>query len=218
MSASRRRSQIFENLLHDVAVRRVVLHRLRRALHVHRAHAGAGRERPAESSAGSPSRPVTSLMISAPASIAAAATAALLVSIEIGGLSLPHAAPRPPAARAAALRPPPLASEYGRVLSPPISRMSAPSATSCKRVIDGRIRVEELAAVGKAIRRDVDDAHQQRPRGKSSVRVRSCQSLHVGQAWFRSDSRGAHSHDRTVYRTAARRDRSILASCAMFDP
>ena len=69
-------------------------------------------------------------MISAPASIAARATAALLVSIEIGTLDL----------RCEAFDDGQHATqffvgvdgfEYGRVLSPPMSRMSAPSATSC---------------------------------------------------------------------------------------
>ena len=33
-------------------------------------------------------------------------------------------------------------------------------------VRDGRVAIEELAAVGKAVRRDVDDAHHQRPARK----------------------------------------------------
>ena len=54
-------------------------------------------------------------------------------------------------------------SAYGRVLSPPMSSMSAPSATSCSAWATAASAIEELPAVGKAVRRDIDDAHHQRP-------------------------------------------------------
>ena len=153
--------EVVEDLRDDVAVVRIVLHRLRRALHVHRADAGAGARRRAAASPGRPCRPVTSLMISAPASMAPRGdgglarvdrdrhvgllgealddrqdAAQLFVGVDRLGVG--------PRAFAADVE------DVGAVGDQP------------QGVVDGRLRVEKLAAVGKAVGRDVDDAHQQR--------------------------------------------------------
>ena len=75
-------AEVVVNLGDDVGVGGIVLHRLRRPLHVHGTDAGLSFASDGRSSAGSPVRPVTSLMISAPAAMAARATAALEVSME----------------------------------------------------------------------------------------------------------------------------------------
>ncbi len=56
-----------------------------------------------------------------------------------------------------------IGSEPGRVDSPPMSRISAPSASSCSAMGDGGLGCEITAAVGKAVGRDVDDAHDTGP-------------------------------------------------------
>ena len=112
--------------------------------------------------AGSPASPVTSLMISAPASIAARATAALLVSIEIGTSHLrascsndrQHACKFFVGGNRLRIRP--------RAFAADVEHIGA-VGHQLQAMRDGRIRIEKLPAVGKAIRRDVDDAHHQRP-------------------------------------------------------
>ena len=79
--------------------------------------------------AGSPSRPVTSLIISAPFSNAFFATEALDVSIDIGQSdSYERIRTTSPTRRHSSSGS--TESEKGRVLSPPISRMSAPASMS----------------------------------------------------------------------------------------
>ena len=57
----------------------------------------------------------------------------------------------------------PIGSAPGRVNSPPMSRMSAPSASSRRACAMAAVRVQKLPAVGEAVRRDVDDAHDAGP-------------------------------------------------------
>ena len=79
--------------------------------------------------AGSPCRPVTSLIISAPLSIAFFATEALDVSMDMGqSVSWERIRTTSPTRRHSSCES--TGSEKGRVLSPPISRMSAPASMS----------------------------------------------------------------------------------------
>jgi len=75
---------------------------------------------------GSPSKAVTSLMISAPAARASWATADFEVSIETGTPACSHKARTTGMTRRSSSRASTAWAE-GRVLSPPTSRMSAPS-------------------------------------------------------------------------------------------
>ena len=50
----------------------------------------------------------------------------------------------------------------GRVDSPPTSSRSAPSATICSAASTARAGIEQSAAVGKRVGRDVEDAHDER--------------------------------------------------------
>ena len=51
----------------------------------------------------------------------------------------------------------------GRVLSPPTSRMSAPASSMAWPAVSAARRRDGQPAVREAVRRDVDDAHHQRP-------------------------------------------------------
>ncbi len=52
----------------------------------------------------------------------------------------------------------------GRVDSPPMSMMSAPSAASFLSLAKSGVGISELSAVGKAVRRDVQNRHHDRAR------------------------------------------------------
>ena len=86
---------------------------------------------------GSPLRAVTSLMIWAPAAIASRATAALEVSIDTGIAVWRHRASTTGITRRSSSCASTGAAP-GRVLSPPTSRMSAPSASQAQPMVDGR--------------------------------------------------------------------------------
>ena len=112
---------------------------------------------------GSRCRPHTSLTIAAPCSSAQAATLALMVSIETGRPSAidrragpVRGAPAPPRARPAPHR------HRAASNSAPTSRMSAPSAAMRRACAIARPRVDEAPAVGKRVRRDVENAHHER--------------------------------------------------------
>ena len=133
--------------------------------------------------AGSPRRAVTSLTIVAPASSAAAATAAFDVSIDSRA-----PAPASPSSTGTTRRSSSASvtgSAPGRVDSPPTSRIAAPCCDELAPVRDRRRRVEPLAAVGERVRRDVDDPHDDRlgrpsraahhaARGRRRATARAC--------------------------------------------
>ena len=108
---------------------------------------------------GSPRRAVTSLTSSAPSSSARRATSAFEVSIDTGrprSSSSTGTTRRSSSSSETAAAP-------GRVDSPPTSTIAAPSASIARprrRRVLGR---REAPAVGEAVRRDVDDAHDRRP-------------------------------------------------------
>ena len=117
--------------------------------------------------------PLTSFTISAPASAAARATAALYVSTEITAAGhfflssaitgmtrfnsssaltvVPKCSPPPASTRAP-----------GRVDSPPMSMNVRALVQQPQPVVQGFIRIEKLSPIGKGIRRDIQYAHDQR--------------------------------------------------------
>jgi hypothetical protein len=99
---------------------------------------------------------------SAPAARASAAIAALRVSIEIGTVT---PASRSPASTGITRRRSSASgtgSEPGRVDSPPMSRGRRPPRPG-EALSHGTVAVGEAPAVGEAVGRHVDDAHQARP-------------------------------------------------------
>ena len=138
-----------------------------------------------ESMAGSPSSPVTSLMISAPHSRARSATAAFEVSIDTGTPDSRTSRRTTSAVRRISSS----AStgvEKGRVLSPPTSRRSAPSATRRKPCATAastaawRPPSEKLSGVTLTI--PITSGRRSGPVGCGSTRrvERSCQSVGSG--------------------------------------
>ena len=111
----------------------------------------------------------TSLTIAAPAAIAARITAGLRVSTDT-------ATPSPASASSTGSTRSQLFAlghgrAPGRVDSPPMSMMSAPSSRIRRACASARCAVEEAAAVGKRVGRDVDDAHDAAgARGRSGAR------------------------------------------------
>ena len=113
----------------DVVVARVALHRARVAEHVHQAAARRRPRRPRSAISGSPRSAVTSLTIVAPAAERGRGDGGLRGvdrDPRLGARRRP--APRSPAAPGAAPRPRDTGSAPGRVDSPPMSRIAAPSA------------------------------------------------------------------------------------------
>ena len=136
------------------------LHRRRLALHVHEHDGGAGarhrRHRPVAARAR-----VTSLTMRAPAASAVAITSAWRVSTET---TAPAAArPRTTGSMRRSSSSGGTGVAPGRVNSPPISMMSAPAASERAALGDRGVGIEERAAVGKTVGRDVEHAHHQRP-------------------------------------------------------
>ena len=125
---------------------------------------------------------VTSLTIVAPAASAASATTAFDVSTDSAAPVRARISPsitgttRSSSTSAATLEAP------GRVDSPPMSRIAAPSDSSVRRVRDRARRIEVAAAVGERIRRDVDDPHQ---RECMAIRVRRPVKRCPGDRWPR---------------------------------
>ena len=109
---------------------------------------------------GSPDNPVTSLTIVAPESRARRATSAFEVSTEM--ITPSFATPATTGRTRCNSSDSETGVAPGRVDSPPISRMSAPSAINCRACAMAAFGIEELAAVRKAVRRDVHDAHDER--------------------------------------------------------
>ena len=113
----------------DVVVVRIVLHRARFTLHVHRHEAGARLGDDARACSGSARPAETSFTTDAPAAIAAVGHRGLRgVDAHRHRRSRPRAR-RQPGGRVRARRPRRPARHPGRVDSPPTSRRSAPSAT-----------------------------------------------------------------------------------------
>ncbi len=142
--------------------------------------------------AGSPASAVTSLMISAPASIAHRATAAFEVSIDTGtsGVLAQFFDNRHNAAkfffgidrqRAGA-----------RAFAADVEEVGALGGKP-QTVLDGGFRIEETPTVGEAVRRNVDDSHQprepaERKRARAEFPVIGGAGRHV--RCLRSDARG----------------------------
>ena len=112
----------------------------------------------------------TSLTMLAPAASAARATAGFIVSIESGILIL----------RRQFFDYGNDAAQFlgfsnrrgaGRVDSPPMSRISAPCATSSSACATAASGVKKFPAVGKGIGRDVDDAHDERRTRKNKFKL-----------------------------------------------
>ena len=102
-------------------------------------------------------------MIAAPLASAAFATSDLDVSMEMGmGYLRPEARDsrigRTRRSSSSVLTP----SDPGRVDSPPMSRMSAPSSAICQARSTANPWLQEKAFVGERIGSDVQDSHHQR--------------------------------------------------------
>ena len=179
-AANRRLDALGEEGAHvvdDVVVARVVLHRPRAALHVHEDDGAVRARRRAPASSGSRAQRGDVVDDRRPG-----------VERRFGDRGLrgvdrdrdPGArrgprAPRPRArcARARARRV--TAAAPGRVVSPPMSSRSAPSAASSRPWAIADARVEEQAAVGERVGRHVDDPHQLRRRPlAASLIARAC--------------------------------------------
>ena len=128
----------------------------------------------------SPRSAVTSLTIVAPAASARRATSAFAVSIEMTTAERARTPSITGSTRSSSTSSD-TPSEPGRVDSPPMSTIAAPSSTWRSASSMASVRIEEAAAVGEGVRRDVDDAHQHR----------------AGQARF---ERGGHAAHRTARR------------------
>ena len=149
------------DVVDDVVVARVVLHRARLAEHVHQAAVAAAIGHEAgelglvaergdvvdEGGAGvdAPPRPRSSFAVSTLICDAGAAQRA-----------------RRRGRRGAAPRRSSPARHRGRVDSPPMSRMSAPSAISARACSTARSKANHSPAVGERVGRDVEDAHDAR--------------------------------------------------------
>ncbi len=106
-------------------------------------------------------RPLTSLMIVAPAANAASMTAALRVSIDTVTPCSASAATTGRTRRSSSSSG--TSTAPGRVDSPPTSTMSAPSAASRKPCATAPSVSAKRPAVAEAVRRHVEDAHQPGP-------------------------------------------------------
>ena len=135
---------------------------------------------------GSPSSPVTSLMISAPSSTARAATTAFDVSIDTGRPDSPTSRRTTSATRRSSSAAE-TGSENGLVLSPPTSSRSAPASVSARPWATAastsacRPPSEKLSGVTLTI--PITSGRRRLPPGckTSSRRVRSCQWVGKGK-------------------------------------
>ena len=159
-ATSTRAARNARDLLDDVVVARVVLHRERRAEHVHQAEVGAASGDHARRARDRPGAPSRRSRTRRPRPSAARATSAFDVSIEIGtseAARMPAMTGSTRRASSAAETP----SERGRVDSPPTSTIAAPSAA-------WRRSPSAIAAAGSRkrppseneSRRHVHDPHQ----------------------------------------------------------
>ena len=137
---------------------------------------------------GSRCRPQTSLTIAAPWSSAQAATLALMVSIDTGRPSLTTAGSTGAEPRHFVVAGDRLRAAIGpRRLRADVENVGALFGHR-GGVGDGRRRIDELAAVGKRIRGDVEDAHDQRPAERQQRGKRVARGL---LRWFSGGFEGA---------------------------
>ena len=133
---------------------------------------------------GSPSRPVTSLMISAPRSTARSATAAFEVSIDTG-TPASVASRRTTSATRLSSSSSATGSAQGRVLSPPTSRMSAPAATSASPCATAAstpaCRPPSENESGVTLTIPITSGRRSDPPGCGSSRLRVRSRQHVGK-------------------------------------
>ena len=100
-------------------------------------------------------------MISAPAVMAASATSAFQVSIEIATGICPASRSITGMTRCCSISAD-TAGAPGRVLSPPMSIMSAASSNHFQSMFKRSLRIKELCRVGKGVGCYIEDAHDQR--------------------------------------------------------
>ena len=158
--AASRGLQESEDLERRVVIARIELHGARLALHVHQDRRRAAARRPGEASRIARQRRD---VVDDPG----AAGRSPPPSPRRGGCRSRPAAPAAASAPdhrhdAGDLVATGTGSAPGRVNSPPTSRMSAPSPSIARPRAIAASAVERFAAVGEAVGRDVDDAHDQR--------------------------------------------------------